>query len=119
MALTGLFAAIVGFLLLLQFFMICYFFGALMEDWDPQFKYRPVPRIPVFRNVLREKTYEQFGERQRKVLMRIYQQKKDYTALRKRLNILDVEDEEIQKLQAIKKMQELKDLKKEEEEPKA
>ena len=84
-----------------------------MEDWDPEFRYRPVPKIPAFRTVQRDKTFEQFGERQRKVLMRIYQQKKDYTALRRRLNIQDIEDEEIAKMQALKKLQELQDKKKE------
>ncbi len=72
MILAGLFSALVGGLLFLQFFMICYFFGVLMEDWDPQFRYRPIPRISGFRNVLREKTYEQYGERERLVLLKLY-----------------------------------------------
>ena len=63
MILAGVFALLIGVLVFLQFFLMCYYSGVLMAEWVPPFNSRLNDVVPIYKSVRREKTEEAFGRR--------------------------------------------------------
>ena len=63
MILTGIFALLVGALIFLQFFLMCYYSGVLMKDWTPPPQSRFIDPWPIRREAIRNKLEEGYGNR--------------------------------------------------------
>ena len=63
MILAGVFALLIGVLVFLQFFLMCYYSGVLMGEWIPPFNSRLNDVVPLSKSVRRDKTEETFGRR--------------------------------------------------------
>ena len=65
MILAGVFALLIGVMIFLQFFLMCYYSGVLMNDWLPPYQSRFIDPWPIKKKVQRYKLEEKYGNRQK------------------------------------------------------